>query len=220
MFSDMIYNLPVYLMRIPVILLSLTIHEISHGWIASKLGDPTAKNLGRLSLNPLKHLDPIGTIMMLVFGFGWAKPVPIDVRYFKDKRRGMALTALAGPVSNLMIAFSGIFIYLALSKILNGALAQGNTLALVTLFFFQIFYTLNLYLAIFNLIPVPPLDGSRVLFALLPERYYFGIMKYERFIMLGMMLLLFTGILGKPLFYIVSSLETLMKAVIRLIPFL
>ncbi len=220
MFSDMIYNLPVYLMRIPVILLSLTLHEISHGWIASRLGDPTAKNLGRLSLNPLKHLDPIGTIMMLVFGFGWAKPVPIDVRYFKDKRRGMALTALAGPVSNLMLAFSGIFIYLALSKILNGALAEGNTLALVTLFFFQIFYTLNLYLAVFNLIPVPPLDGSRVLFALLPERYYFGIMKYERFIMLGMMLLLFSGILGKPLFYIVSSLETVMKAVIRLIPFL
>lgn len=218
MFS--INDLPLYLMRIPVILLSLTIHEVAHGWIASRLGDPTAKNLGRLSLNPLKHLDPIGTIMMLVVGFGWAKPVPINVRYFKNKRRDMALTALAGPVSNLVIAFIGIFFYMVLSRTLYNALVSGNSLAYVIVLFFYVFYTLNLYLAIFNLLPIPPLDGSRILFIILPDRYYFGIMKYERYIMLVMMLLLFTGMFTAPLSFIVSAIETGMKAVIGLLPFL
>ncbi len=213
-------NLPLYLMRIPVILLSLTIHEVAHGWIASRLGDPTAKNLGRLSLNPLKHLDPIGTIMMLVFGFGWAKPVPINTRYFKDKRRDMALTALAGPVSNLVIAFIGIFFYMILSRTLYNALVSGSSLAYVIVLFFYVFYTLNLYLAIFNLLPIPPLDGSRILFVILPERYYFGIMKYERYIMLVMMLFLFSGMFTAPLSFIVSAIETGMKAVIGLLPFL
>lgn len=224
MFSYMINNfannLPIYLMRIPAILLSLTVHETAHGWVASKLGDPTAKNQGRLSLNPLKHLDPVGTIMMLLFGFGWAKPVPIDVRYFKDKRRGMALTALAGPVSNLLLAFIGIFIYMIAAKNLLAPLLSGNTFAYVILLFLQVFYSLNLYLAVFNLMPIPPLDGSRVLFVLLPERYYFGIMKYERYIMLIMMLLLFTGILSRPLSLIVSAIEKGMRTVIGLLPFL
>ncbi|MDD4772121.1 MAG: site-2 protease family protein [Eubacteriales bacterium] len=224
MFSYMINNfannLPIYLMRIPAILLSLTVHETAHGWVASKLGDPTAKNQGRLSLNPLKHLDPVGTIMMLLFGFGWAKPVPIDVRYFKDKRRGMALTALAGPVSNLLLAFIGIFIYMIAAKNLLAPLLSGNTFVYVILLFLQVFYSLNLYLAVFNLMPIPPLDGSRVLFVLLPERYYFGIMKYERYIMLIMMLLLFTGILSRPLSLIVSAIEKGMRTVIGLLPFL
>lgn len=218
MFS--INDLPLYLMRIPVILLSLTIHEVAHGWIASRLGDPTAKNLGRLSLNPLKHLDPIGTIMMLVFGFGWAKPVPINARYFKNKRRDMALTALAGPVSNLLLAFIGIFFYMVLSRTLYDALVSDNSLAYVIILFFYVFYTLNLYLAIFNLLPIPPLDGSRILFVILPDRYYFGIMKYERYIMLAMMLLLFSGMFTAPLSFIVSVIETGMKAVIGLLPFL
>ena len=99
------------LIRVPIVLICLVVHEVSHGYMAMKLGDPTARNLGRLTLNPLKHLDPIGAICMLFFRFGWAKPVPINTRYFKKPRRDMALTALAGPVSNFIMAFAGVFIF-------------------------------------------------------------------------------------------------------------
>ncbi len=220
MFNDLLNNLPIFLMRIPVILLSLTFHEIAHGWVASKLGDPTAKNLGRLSINPLHHLDPIGTVMMLLFGFGWAKPVPINARYFKNIKRDMALTALAGPVTNFILGFIGVFLHMLFMTVLYDALVASNALAYVIILFFKVFYTLNLYLGVFNLLPVPPLDGSRIIFAVLPDKYYFGIMKYERYIMLFMMLFLFTGMLSRPLSVIVFYIETVMKTVIGFLPFL
>lgn len=201
------------LITIPCVLVALTFHEFAHGYVAMRLGDPTARNFGRLTLNPLKHLDPIGTICMVLFGFGWAKPVPINTRYFKNPRRGMALSAAAGPIMNLLLSFVAAFVtefvvWLAGTTVLQSA-AASNVLIMA----FRLFYTfhrLNLALAIFNLIPLPPLDGSRILFIFLPPKWYFGLMKYERYIMIGFLVLLWTGIITLPLSWAVSGLSSLM----------
>lgn len=191
-----------FLLTLPIALISLSVHEMAHGYMAYKLGDPTARNLGRLTLNPLKHLDPIGFLCMLLGGFGWAKPVPINARYFKNPRRGMALTGIAGPVSNLILAMFFALIYEILYAILKDIIFQTEMsyyVALISLQFFSLAAYLNVALAIFNMIPIPPFDGSRFLFAVLPPKVYFGIMKYERVIMIVLLLLLVTGILDKPL---------------------
>ena len=176
-------------------LIALTVHEYSHGYAAYKLGDPTAKSLGRLSLNPIKHLDPIGALCMVFFHFGWARPVPIDPRYFKKPKRDFAITALAGPLSNLLIAFLATFLYLLAYAILS-PLRYPTELSLQlarnTLEFLAIFRLVNIGLAIFNLIPVPPLDGSRILNVILPPKAYFAIMRHERtiyFALIGWLLL-------------------------------
>lgn len=189
------------LISIPIILFSLTIHECSHAFAAYKLGDPTARNLGRLTLNPLKHLDPIGTILMLLFGFGWAKPVPINTRYFKNPKKGMAVSALAGPVSNLILSFVGFFIYFGLNSWLkvftyyNGLSYYDSSrpVAYFAVMFFYLIASMNITLAIFNLLPVPPLDGSRILLVVLPTRTYFNIMKYEQYIYIALIVLLASG---------------------------
>ena len=167
-------------------LVALTIHEYAHGYVAYKLGDDTAKSQGRLSLNPIKHLDPFGVICMMFFHFGWAKPVPIDPRNFKNPRRGFALTALAGPATNLTVGFLTAFVYLlTLTNFKETDVAFVNNLEVNTLLFLLYFFSINIGLGVFNLIPVPPLDGSRILFVLLPDKLYFGIMKYERYIYLA-----------------------------------
>lgn len=211
------------LLSLPVILLALTVHEVSHGWVAMKLGDPTARNLGRLTLNPLKHLDPIGTVCMVLFGFGWARPVPINVRYFKNPRRDMALTALAGPASNFIMSFFGVLFYRILIAVFNSVIGPTTSefafnvaSAIVSLFY--LFAWLNLSLGLFNLIPIPPLDGSRIFLTFLPPKYYFGVMKYERYIMLGFMLLLYTGIVTRPLGYLVNAIFNGMNSLVGLIP--
>ena len=168
------------LLVMPSILIALTFHEFAHGFIANKLGDPTAKNLGRLTLNPLKHLDPIGTLMMLFVGIGYAKPVPINSRYFKKPKRDMALTALAGPAMNLILSFAGVTIY----SVYLTFFGSNNYITYAVYVFFYYFAYLNAYLAIFNLMPIPPFDGSRIALVLLPDKYYWGIMKYERTIMI------------------------------------
>ena len=191
-------KLMILLMTAVTVLISLTVHEVAHGWVAYKMGDPTAKNMGRLSLDPRKHLDPIGTIMMLLLGVGFAKPVPVNSRYFKNPKRGMALTAAAGPLANLLMAFFATALYLLFLRFYANASIMSETtfgtqVLKVFVLLFYYFHILNLSLAIFNLLPIPPFDGSRILFIFLPAKYYFAIMKYERYILIGMLILLWSG---------------------------
>lgn len=176
------------ILRIAAVLLCLVIHEVSHGLAAYHLGDPTAKQSHRLSLNPLRHLDPFGLIMMIAVGFGWAKPVPVDPRYFRRPKQGMALTALAGPVSNFLLAlvllFAGRLVY-------DYAPYSAANQRLLT--FLLTTAILSLGLGLFNLIPIPPLDGSKVLAVLLPDSAYGQLMRYERY---GILLLLALSWLG------------------------
>lgn len=170
-------------------LIALTVHEFSHGYAAYKLGDPTARSLGRLTLNPVKHIDPIGALCMVFFRFGWAKPVPINPRYFKKPKRDFALTALAGPLSNLLLAFAFGLVYLLTVKGFSSVFFESELsyrLAVNLTLFIYIFHAVNLGLAVFNLIPVPPLDGSRLLNVILPTRLYFKVMRYERQIYYGL----------------------------------
>ena len=220
-------DIKTFLLTLPIILIALVVHEVSHGYVAMRLGDPTARNLGRLTLNPLKHLDPIGTICMVFFHFGWAKPVPINTRYFKKPKRDMALTALAGPVSNFIMGFWGILVYKILLAIFTAAVKPSTTEFAInvlgtTLDFFYYFGSLNISLCVFNLIPIPPLDGSRVLFVFLPTKAYFAVMKYERFIMIGFFVLLFVGrrfgFIFSPLSTLVNWIVSGMEWLIGLIP--
>lgn len=185
---------------IPTVLISLTFHEVAHGYISFKQGDPTAYNLGRLSLNPLKHLDPIGSICMLLVGVGWAKPVPVNARYYKNPKRGMALTALAGPAVNLILAFFGeLIVTVVIGISLRAGVSVDNHWIEVISTFFYYFSQMNVFLAVFNLLPIPPFDGSRIAFVFLPTRFYFKVMQYERIIQYVVLLLLWMGILTTPL---------------------
>ena len=178
-------------LRIVAILLCLVVHEVCHGLAAYRLGDPTAKMSRRLSLNPIHHLDVFGLIMMVTVGFGWAKPVPIDPRYFKNPKRGMAITALAGPASNFVLAYLSCILlsgYSAVLAVRGESAASGS----VTLFL-SMLILLNIGLGIFNLIPFPPLDGSKVLFSLLPDRMYQTMLRYER---IGIGVLLALSVIG------------------------
>lgn len=170
------------LWTIPALLISITIHEFAHAFVAVKQGDPTPERAGRLSLNPLDHLDPIGAIALLLFRFGWAKPVPINPYNFKNPKRGIVFTSLAGPLSNIILMIISIGLYVWLFPILN----QG----LIT--FFQTLIVMNLALAIFNMIPVPPLDGSRLITVFIPPRYNAVLIFLERYgflILIGSFLL-------------------------------
>lgn len=189
-----------YIFAAVAALIALTAHEYCHGYAAYRLGDPTARNMGRLTLNPIRHIDPIGALCMVLFHFGWAKPVPIDPRYFKNPKRGFAITALMGPLCNLCLSFLSAGGYLLaraliLRALMNGSLTGGLAFTVCenVLLFLFVFHSVNLGLAIFNLIPIPPLDGSRLLSVILPERLYFSLMRYERYIYFGLLGWLFIG---------------------------
>ena len=182
-----------------VIFCILPVHEWAHGFVAYKLGDPTAKNSGRLTLNPLASFDPMGGLFILLFGFGWAKPVPVNPLYFKNRKAGMAVVALAGPLSNFLCAVIGGMIYLLLAAVFH---VQSALLAV----FFQYYILINVALAAFNLLPIPPLDGSKILGAFLPDKWLYSFYRYQQIITMVLFVLLFTGILSVPLHYLQNAL--------------
>ena len=207
------------ILMIPIAMIALSVHESAHGYVSFKLGDPTARNLGRITLNPLKHFDILGFICMVLFGVGWAKPVPVNARYYKNPRRDMAITAAAGPLSNLILGFIGVicfeFSFLWLKASIGGNLFN---VAYTVYTFFYLFAWRNISLAIFNLIPIPPFDGSRILYVFLPPKLYFGIMKYEQFIMIGMLVLFYIGIFDVPLRFLTNGIFDGMAYIVELIP--
>ena len=182
-------------------LVCITLHELSHGLVAYRLGDPTAKNAGRLTLNPIKHLDVFGFLMLVVAHVGWAKPVPVNMLYFKHPKRGMALTALAGPMSNFIITALALLLFGFLYPIAyqNGKASDvGMHLLYLTAY-------LSLGLALFNLLPIPPLDGSKILFSLIPDRAYMVLMRYERYGIILLIALAYTGVTGSFLSNIIDT---------------
>lgn len=209
--GDALTAIIMILSRAFIVFVCLPIHEYAHGFAAYKMGDNTAKNLGRLTLNPLAHLNPIGTIMIFLFGIGYAQPVPINPRNFKDFKKGMALTAFAGPLANVAMAFVFGFLY-ALSIFVY------NKLSIVFIAYIGVFFLyaaqINSMLAVFNLLPIPPLDGSRILGVVLKGKAYDMYYKYERFIMLALLALLFMGFLTGP----ISALTSLLMKAVLFIP--
>lgn len=177
-------------------LLCITFHETCHGFVAWKLGDPTAKRQGRLTLNPIRHVDWMGLVMMAIFKFGWAKPVPIDVRYFRHPKRDTALTAAAGPASNALLAYVALLLR---SVLMYFYLSRGGALLGYVITFLEYVAVISAGLVVFNLLPIPPLDGAKIVYAFLPDRVYAKLMTYERYGMLLLMLVLFTGVLDTPL---------------------
>ncbi len=204
------------LLTLPIMLLALSLHETAHGWVAWRCGDPTARNLGRLTLNPLKHLDPMGLVFLMIFGYGWAKPVPINTRYFRKPKRDMALTAAAGPAANLLLGLVNAVLFGLFWGLANAQAHLGLTGTLLTFLLIladTFFYAaaINFMFMLFNLIPIPPFDGSRIALAFLPDRIYFGIMRYERQIMIGLLvvMLVLSNFGYSPIGYVATKLPNL-----------
>lgn len=193
-----------------VALFCITVHELSHGFVAYKLGDPTAKNAGRLTLNPIRHIDIFGFLMMLVAHVGWAKPVPVDPRYFKDPKRGMALTALAGPASNLVLAI----LALAGGSLLfwHGPETEFMAYVLLILCYMAV---LSVGLGLFNLIPIPPLDGAKIFYAVLPDRFYATMLHYERYVRFLVLILAWMGVFSGPLDFCIGKVVRLLCGLTR-----
>lgn len=203
------------LLRLPIIFIAITVHEYAHGYAALKMGDPTAKLSGRLSMNPLAHMDIVGALSMLIFGFGWARPVPINPNNFKNHKKGTVVVSLAGPISNLFLAFLGSVLYGIFRRIGFGNFSSQ---------FSEIFYgllaqliLLNVCFGIFNLVPFPPLDGAKIVGAFLPYKTYFRIMQYERYAFPILIVLMYLGIFDKILGVLITPIVSSLNALIALI---
>lgn len=203
-----------FIILAPPLLLALTLHEYSHGVIAYSLGDPTAKMAGRLTMNPLHHLDPIGTIAFFFIKFGWAKPVPVNPAHFKNPRKDMLWVALAGPASNLFLAIISAILTKAVLFIASVAPASALLAAVLIPFYKMLVASvwINLVLAIFNFLPIPPLDGSRILSGILPEEMSQSIASIEQYGFIIILLLAFSGILSKLILPIISFANNLLLA--------
>lgn len=208
----------VFVISIAAFLLSISCHEFAHGFAAFKLGDPTAKNNGRLSLNPLRHFDLISILFFAVFRFGWAKGVPINPGNFRDVKKGMVISALAGPLTNILLAFLSAFIISFYPESLPGKPVL-DAVILYTYWFFSSMITVNAMLAIFNLIPIPPLDGSKIFFAVLPGRTYFKVLSFDRIMLPLLLILVYTGVLDKLVATGVENLTEIISNVINAVVF-
>ncbi len=198
--------------RIMIILLINPLHEFAHAWSAHKLGDDTAKQAGRLTISPLAHLDPAGSLLLLLFGFGWAKPVPVNPRNFKNPSQGMMLTAIAGPLSNLAAALVGMIGFQMISGV-----TQGSSLYYLAILLY-FFIVININLFVFNMIPVPPLDGSRVLTYFLPAQAQIWFMKNQQYFYIVVMLLMITGLLSTPISFIGNLIYRMLAFLTSWIP--
>lgn len=188
-----------YVVRALAVLIIIPFHEAAHALVSWLLGDPTAKNAGRLSMNPLRHFDPLGTLCMLVGGVGWARPVGIDPRRFRDPKVGMAVSAAAGPAANFLLGFVCTILY---KVVWYASVGQAPQMVLDFLWYM---ITMNISLGVFNLIPVPPFDGSRIALLFLPRSLYFRVMRYERYIMAAVLILVLLGVLNTPLNFFVNA---------------
>ena len=199
-----------FLARLFVVFCTLPVHEYAHAFVADKLGDKTARLSGRLTLNPMAHIDILGAIMILFVGFGYAKPVPVNPRNFKNPKKGMAITALAGPFSNILMAVVFMFLSNVLSLFGSSVFVQAFYV------FFSFAASINIGLAVFNLIPIPPLDGSRVLELLIPDKYYYKFAQYERYIVIVIFGLIIFGVLDAPLAFLQNHLYSALNYIVSL----
>ena len=197
--------------RLLVVLTILPVHEFAHAWAAKKMGDNTAQMMGRLTINPFAHLDIYGAVFLILFGFGWAKPVPINPRNFKNYKKGVLITSAAGPLSNLICSAAAILVY---RVILNIPFAEGSGILDAIIYIMLALYyfaSINISLAVFNLIPIPPLDGSKIIGSVLPAKANIFMYNYQKYIYIGFLVLLFTGLFNRPMSWLVDLFYNLIN---------